>query len=100
MGAEDEEKQLHLMRILLERQGYRVLAAKDGAEAVDLYLRHKEEIALVVLDLGLPKLNGWEAFQRMRECQPAVKAIFATGLLSTEIEDQNRFKLRRHFASL
>ena len=84
--VEDEEKQLHLMRILLERQGYRVLAAKDGAEAVDLYLRHKDEIALVVLDLGLPKLNGWEAFQRMRECQPAVKAIFATGLLSTEIE--------------
>jgi two-component system, cell cycle sensor histidine kinase and response regulator CckA len=84
--VEDEEKQLHLMRILLERQGYRVLAAKDGAEAVDLYLRHKEEIALVVLDLGLPKLNGWEAFQRMREYQPALKAIFATGLLSTEIE--------------
>ena len=84
--VEDEEKQLHLMRILLERRGYRVLAAKDGAEAVDLYLRHRDEIALVVLDLGLPKLNGWEAFQRMRECQPALKAIFATGLLSTEIE--------------
>ena len=46
---------------LLEREGYRVLAAKDGIEAVEIFNRHKDEIALAVMDLGLPKLNGFDA---------------------------------------
>ena len=51
------------MQRLLEGQGFRVLMASDGAEAVNLNLRHKEEIAVAILDLGLRKLTGWEAFQ-------------------------------------
>jgi two-component system cell cycle sensor histidine kinase/response regulator CckA len=86
--VEDEQKQLHLMQSFLESEGYRVLAARDGAEAVEMHRQHKNKIAVVVLDLGLPKLNGWEAFQRMREIDPEVKALFATGLLSPEIEDE------------
>lgn len=86
--VEDEQKQLHLMQAFLESEGYRVLAARDGAEAVEMHRQHKNEIAIVVLDLGLPKLNGWEAFQRMREIDPEVKALFATGLVSPEVEDE------------
>lgn len=84
--VEDEQKQLNLMQTFLESEGFRVLTARDGAEAVEMHRRHKNDIAVVVLDLGLPKLNGWEAFQRMREIDPAVKALFATGLLSPEVE--------------
>ena len=84
--VDDEEKQLRLMRGFLESEGYKVLVARDGAEAVDMHLRHKDEIAVVILDLGLPKLNGWEAFQRMRENHPKLNALFATGFLSPEIE--------------
>jgi len=40
----------------------------------------------VVLDLGLPKLNGWEAYKMMKQAAPNVKAIFATGFISPEIE--------------
>src|SRR5205807_300637 len=65
--VDDEAPQLSLMLRLLEREGYRVLAAKDGIEAVEIFNRHKDEIALAVMDLGLPKLNGWQAFQQMRE---------------------------------
>jgi CheY-like chemotaxis protein len=64
------------------------LTAKDGAEAVQTYLRHKQEIDLVVLDLGLPKLNGWEAYKMMKGADSNVKAIFATGFISPEIEAQ------------
>jgi len=84
--VDDEEKQLHLMRGFLESEGYKVLVARDGAEAVEIHLRHKDEIAVVVLDLGLPKLNGWEAFQRMRKNHPKLNVLFATGFLSPEIE--------------
>jgi two-component system cell cycle sensor histidine kinase/response regulator CckA len=84
--VDDEEKQLHLMREFLERKGYRVLTARDGIEAVDLHARYKEKIALTILDLGLPKLDGWKAFQRMKQIQPGLSALFATGFLSSKIE--------------
>jgi CheY-like chemotaxis protein len=70
----------------LRAEGHKVLTAKDGAEAVQTYLRHKKEIDLVVLDLGLPKLNGWEAYKMIKEADPNVNAIFATGFISPEIQ--------------
>jgi len=84
--VEDETHQLNLMQKHLVAEGHRVLTAKDGPEAVQTYLRYKKEIDLVVLDLGLPKLNGWEAYKLMKESHPNVKAIFATGFISPEIE--------------
>ena len=84
--VDDEENQLHLMRRFLEGEGYKVSAARDGAEAVEVFLKNKDTIDLAVLDVRLPKLNGWEAFQRMREVRPEIRAVFATGLLSPEIE--------------
>ncbi|MGH7846193.1 MAG: hybrid sensor histidine kinase/response regulator [Candidatus Binatia bacterium] len=86
--VDDEARQLRVMKNFLESEGYRVLVAADGAEAVEMYLRHKDEIAVVVLDLGLPKINGWQAFQKMKQEQPGVRAIVATGYLSPEIESQ------------
>ncbi len=86
--VDDEVHQLRLMQIHLQRAGYRVLTAADGAEAVDIHRRHKDEIAAVVLDFGLPKLNGWEAFRKMKEIDPAVKAIFATGFIASQLETE------------
>jgi PAS domain S-box-containing protein len=84
--VEDEIRQLELMRTSLEKAGYRVLVAMDGIEAVETFLRHKDEISVVVLDLGLPKLNGWEAFQKMRKTDPTLKPILASGYISHEME--------------
>ena len=86
--VDDEVHQLRLMQIHLQRAGYRVLTAADGAEAVDVHRHHKDEIAAVVLDFGLPKLNGWEAFRKMKEIDPAVKAIFATGFIASQLETE------------
>jgi len=78
------------MRRSLEKAGYRVLTAEDGAEAVELFLRHKNEISVVVLDLGLPKLNGWEVLRRMRQAEPTLKPILASGYISHEAESAMR----------
>ena len=83
--VEDEVRQLELMQRFLERNGYRVLTATNGLEAVEIHLRHKDEIAVVVLDFGIPGLTGWEAFQRMKQVNPSLKAILATGFVSPEI---------------
>jgi two-component system, cell cycle sensor histidine kinase and response regulator CckA len=86
--AEDEAQQLILMQNFLQGKGYRILPAKDGAEAVEIFQCKKDEIGLVILDLGLPKLNGWEVFRKIKEIDPAVKAIFATGFMTPQIESQ------------
>lgn len=84
--VEDEIRQLELMRRSLEKEGYRVLAATDGIEAVETFLEYKDEISVVVLDLGLPKLSGWEALQRMRKADPTLRPILASGYISHEME--------------
>jgi two-component system cell cycle sensor histidine kinase/response regulator CckA len=84
--VEDEAKQLKYMQRLLEAEGYRVLGAKDGLVAVTLYKRHSNEIDLVVLDLRLPKLNGWDAFQEMKREDPRLKAMVASAYVTPEVK--------------
>jgi signal transduction histidine kinase len=77
--VEDEEPLAALAKLILEDKGYRVLSARDGMEALDIFGRHAPEIDLVLTDLGLPKLDGWEAYLRMKSIRPEVSAIIATG---------------------
>lgn len=77
--VEDEEMLLELLKAVLEEHGYRVLTAKDGLEAIDVFSSHKDEITLVISDMGLPKLGGWDAFQKMREIRGDAKVILASG---------------------
>jgi CheY-like chemotaxis protein len=79
--VEDEELLMELLRSLLESEGYTVLTAQDGETAVALYKQHQDRIALVLTDLGLPKLSGWETFRTILGMNPQVKVIVATGYL-------------------
>jgi two-component system cell cycle sensor histidine kinase/response regulator CckA len=85
--AEDQEDLRRLVSKLLERAGYGVLVASDGAEAVELFSRHREQIALVLLDVAMPNLGGREAAERIRSMDPNARILFASGsterLLST-----------------
>jgi len=64
---------------VLEGLGYRVLTASDGVMAVEMYHSHGDEIDLLILDVVMPRLGGVEALQEIREINPHVKAMFATG---------------------
>jgi PAS domain S-box-containing protein len=83
--VEDEEILLTLLQSLLEENGYRVLVAKDGQEAVDVFKRHRLEISVVLSDMGLPKLGGWEVLQKMKELDPTVRCILASGYLDPDL---------------
>jgi CheY-like chemotaxis protein len=84
--VEDETLLLDMVQILLESNGYSVLTAKDGEEAVDVYSKHKHEVALVISDMGLPKLTGLTEFEKLKEINPAVKIIFASGYFEPEMK--------------
>lgn len=77
--AEDEESVRDLLEQTLKSYGYRVLAARDGAEAVEVFRRHREEIAMVVLDVIMPRMGGKEAYDKMVEMVPGLKALFLSG---------------------
>lgn len=84
--VEDEEMLLLLLQSILEDEGYRVMTAKDGQEAVELYKNHTEEISLILSDMGLPRLGGWEMFQEMKKINPHVKAILASGYFEPNLK--------------
>jgi two-component system, cell cycle sensor histidine kinase and response regulator CckA len=83
--VEDETLLVDMVQILLESNGYTVLTAKDGEEAVSLYRQHVHEIALVISDMGLPKLTGMSEFEKMKEINPNVKIIFASGFFEPDM---------------
>jgi two-component system, cell cycle sensor histidine kinase and response regulator CckA len=86
--VEDEDMLRELGVSILESEGFRVLPAKDGVEAVALFETHSDEIGLVVCDLGLPRLGGREAFLKMKESRPGVRAIVASGYLEPTIRSE------------
>ncbi|HEY4684269.1 MAG TPA: response regulator [Candidatus Acidoferrales bacterium] len=77
--AEDHEGLRDMARKMLERLGYQVVLAGDGEEAVRMFEEHRDRIALVILDVVLPKLSGPEAYARMCALKPDVSVVFATG---------------------
>jgi two-component system cell cycle sensor histidine kinase/response regulator CckA len=86
--VEDEEMLRELGVTILEGEGYHVLAAKDGVEAVEMFEANSEDIGLVVCDLGLPRLGGRDAFMRMKEQKPSVRAIVASGYLEPNLRSE------------
>jgi two-component system cell cycle sensor histidine kinase/response regulator CckA len=82
--AEDEEMLASAVKTLLESEGYRVLIAKDGQEALEIYEREGKDIAISILDLQMPRLGGWEAFQKLREIDPEARVVIASGDLDRQ----------------
>ncbi|HEY6953469.1 MAG TPA: PAS domain S-box protein [Bacteroidota bacterium] len=82
---DDEELTREAAVDILHATGYKVLTAKDGEEAVDVYARHAGEISLVLSDMGLPKFGGDEVFRRIRHHNPHVLFILLTGFIEPEM---------------
>ncbi|HYJ47152.1 MAG TPA: response regulator [Pyrinomonadaceae bacterium] len=77
--AEDEEILRGLAQDVLEGLGYRILLAKDGAEAVETFVAHGHQIDGVLLDVVMPRLNGYSAYECIRSLNRDVPVIFMTG---------------------
>lgn len=64
--VDDESRMRKLVKDFLNKQGYEVLEAADGEQALDIFYEDKE-IALIILDVMMPKLNGWDVCREIRE---------------------------------
>jgi two-component system cell cycle sensor histidine kinase/response regulator CckA len=86
--VEDEKNMLDLLEKTLVRHGYRVLAAADGETALNIYRRSKKAIDVVLLDIGLPKVAGREVLRKIKNENPHVKVVIASGYLEPELKSE------------
>jgi CheY-like chemotaxis protein len=77
--AEDEPAVRDLATDVLEDAGHSVLQAANGREAVALYRQHWQLIDLVILDMVMPEMSGRDTFRALKEINPAVRVLLASG---------------------
>ncbi len=83
--ADDDRNIREYCRRELEEEGYRVLVARDGAEAIHLTRRHSPD--LVILDICMPGVDGLEAAQRIKAMDPDAPVVFFTSFDDLCVQD-------------
>jgi CheY-like chemotaxis protein len=76
---DDEEMIIDTGEELLKELGYRVLVAKSGLEAIEVYNNNHKTIDLVIMDMIMPGMGGGEAYDRLKKINPEVKVLLSSG---------------------
>jgi two-component system cell cycle sensor histidine kinase/response regulator CckA len=87
--VDDDENVLSAFEDTLSSRGYKVFAASDPVEALDLFKRMSSEIALVITDIVMPKIDGRELIRQMRSFQPDVKILAVSGNMKYVAEKED-----------
>ena len=88
--VDDDNSILELNRKILARHGHSVVVARDGAEALEVFCRHIDELGLIITDFQMPRMNGLEFFRRVRKMLPQLPVIMLTGAYS-QLKDELEF---------
>ena len=65
--VDDEERMRKLIKDFLNAKGYKILEAEDGEKALEIFELNKEKIDLVILDVMMPKVDGWTVLRKIRQ---------------------------------
>ena len=96
---EDEPIILKTVSTVIKRLGFTVLTAQDGVEAVELFGQHPDEIRLVVSDLTMPRMNGWETVTALRKIAPGIRIILSSGYSEAQALEGHHPELPQAFLS-
>ena len=77
--AEDEVQVKSIAIALLQKLGFTVIDAANGKEALELYQQNANDITMVVTDMGMPVMNGYELFYRLKQLDPLLPIIISSG---------------------
>lgn len=78
-------KLLKAVTTAIKRMGFSALDAQDGAQAVELFQRHKDEIVCVLCDTTMPRMGGWETLAALRQISPDIPVILASGYSEAQV---------------
>jgi len=91
--ADDEPALRELARMVLEGEGYQVLLASDGKQAVEIFEREGQRTDLVILDLTMPRLSGQDAFHQILAINPRVRALFTSGFSKQHVSQADHERI-------
>lgn len=86
--VEDEKIISQALAGMISAQGYSVITAEDGLEAVETFQKMKDKIDLVIMDVGLPHLSGWDVYREMKKEKNNIKVIISSGYLDPAIKSE------------
>lgn len=95
--VDDEPMLLDVMVTVLEAGGYKCITAGAGLEAIETYRQNQDQIAAVVLDLGLPDYLGQDVFAAMRQINPNARIIVASGAIDPDVQNELTRAGCKHF---
>jgi len=77
--VDDEDMIIEVGAEILEALGYKVLTARNGQEALEVFKANRDRVDIVVLDMIMPGMGGGDAYDQLREIDPNVKVLLSTG---------------------
>jgi len=86
--VDDEVQIRHFAKTLLENFGFTVIEASNGKEALDLYQQHATDIALVLTDMGMPVMDGYELFAELKQLNHNLPIIVSSGFGDAEVSSR------------
>ncbi len=95
--VEDEQPVLELIRDVMRLQGYTVLAAPEGEEALRAMKRHQGPIHLIILDAVMPGLPAADLLDRVRATHPGIKTLFISGYTGDLISQHGLLHVGHNF---
>jgi two-component system, cell cycle sensor histidine kinase and response regulator CckA len=95
--AEDEEQLRNVVRRTLERQGFSVLVARSGDEAIELCEEHAGKIVLLLTDVVMPGMSGPELADRLVPLHPTIKVLYMSGYAESTIANLDLSEARMAF---
>ncbi|OGG54796.1 MAG: hypothetical protein A3F84_21795 [Candidatus Handelsmanbacteria bacterium RIFCSPLOWO2_12_FULL_64_10] len=95
--VEDEEMVRSLVRAILQGNGYTVLEAASGAEALQVNAQREDPIHLMVTDVMMPHLNGRELAERLKPLRPDMKVLYMSGYTEDEVVRQGALETSAAF---
>ena len=95
--TDDEDSIRHVLATMLEREGFTVLTARDGVEALAVSEQHAGPIDLLVTDMMMPRMHGRELSRRLRETRPQLRVLFMSGYADNNIIDRGLLDARMAF---
>jgi len=89
---DDDEMVADVSELILKNSGYDVVSAKSGKEAIEVYKENHSRIDMVILDMILPDMGGGDTYDRLKEINPGIKVLLASGY---DIDYQGRDIMER-----
>jgi CheY-like chemotaxis protein len=97
--VDDEITLRNVIATAIKGMGFNVIDAWDGVHAVEVFRQHQEEIRLVLCDMTMPNMDGWQTIEALRKLEPCISVILCSGYSEAQVMSGKHTELPQEFLS-